>query len=107
MRRNFDRSQDDRKIVKLAAVNDMYKLVERPRWLLMFNSTTWENRFSAWVFEKYFRHELYTFLMKAVFDIIISQALVVSTNSCRLDINLYVGLGVTALKAAECAAIFF
>ena len=32
-RRNFSDYQDDRKIVKLAALNDKYKLVERPRFL--------------------------------------------------------------------------
>lgn len=34
IRRIYDKCQDDRKIVKMAALNDMYKLVERPKWLL-------------------------------------------------------------------------
>lgn len=86
----------------------MYKLVERPRYLLSFTGITWESRFSAWVFEKNFRHELYTYLMKSLFDIIISQAMVISVHdSCRLDINFYVGFGMIIIKVAEIAAIFF
>ena len=44
-RRNFADYQDDRKIVKMAALNDKYKLVERPRFLFSFENTIWEGKF--------------------------------------------------------------
>ena len=72
--RNFSDYQDDRKIVKLAALNDKYKLVERPRFLFSFENTTWENKFATWVFRKHFRTELFTYVMKSVFDIAILEA---------------------------------
>ena len=69
-RRNFSDYQDERKIVKLAALNDKYKLVERPRFLFSFETTTWETKFQTWVFRKHFATELSTYIMKSVFDLI-------------------------------------
>ena len=37
--------KDDRQIVKIAALNDKYKLVERPRFLAFFDTVTWESKF--------------------------------------------------------------
>ena len=73
---NFTNLKDDRQIVKIAATNDKYKLVERPRFLFSFDTTTWENKFATSVFRKHFNTELCTFLTKAVFDLFLSQALV-------------------------------
>ena len=70
-RRNFSDYQDDRKIVKLAALNDKYKLVERPRFLFAFENTIWEGKFATWVFRKHFGTEFFTYIMKCVFDIIL------------------------------------
>jgi len=51
---NFTEMKDDRTIVKIAALNDKYKLVERPRLLLNFNLVTWESKFATSVFQKNF-----------------------------------------------------
>lgn len=73
-RRNFSDYQDDRKLVKIAAVNDKYKLVERPRFLFSFETTTWENKFQTWIFRKHFATEMSNFISKIVFDIILAQS---------------------------------
>ena len=70
-RRNFSDYQDDRKIVKIAAINEKYKLVERPRFLFSFDNITWENKFAAWVFRRHFHTELYTFIMRGLADLIL------------------------------------
>jgi len=71
-RRNFSDYQDDRKIVKIAALNDKYKLVERPRFLFQFENTTWESKFGTWVFRKYFATEVFTYAMKSCADVILT-----------------------------------
>lgn len=77
-RRNFNDYQDDRKIVKIAALNDRYKLVERPRFLISFENTTWESKFGAWVFRKHFATEITNYIMRAVFDFVLAQAAIIS-----------------------------
>lgn len=47
MGRIYEDLRDDRAIVKKAALNDKYKLVERPRYLLNFETREWESRFAA------------------------------------------------------------
>ena len=74
---------------------------------LAFSNTAWEGRYSAWVFERHFNHELYTYLMKCVFDLVISQAFVASIyQSTKIEYNVYIGIAVVALKTAEICAIF-
>ena len=79
-RRNFSDYQDDRKIVKLAALNDKYKLVERPKFLFSFENSTWEGKFATWVFRKHFHTEFYTYVMKSILDIVLTQAAIVANN---------------------------
>lgn len=43
---NFDEVRDDKQIVKIAAQNDRYRLVERPRFLMNFESREWEGQFT-------------------------------------------------------------
>ena len=43
---NFDEVKDDKAIVKIAAQNDRYQLVERPRFLMNFESREWEGLFT-------------------------------------------------------------
>ena len=68
-KRNFADMKDDRQIVKIAATNDKFKLVERPRFLFSFDTTTWENKFATSVFRKHFKTELCTYITKAIFDL--------------------------------------
>lgn len=77
-KRNFADMKDDRQIVKIAATNDKFKLVERPRFLFSFDTTTWENKFATSVFRKHFTTELCTYITKAIFDLFLGQALVYS-----------------------------
>ena len=106
-RRNFSDYQDDRKILQIAALNDKYKLVERPRFLLQFENSVWESKFGAWVFRKHFRTEIATFIMKCAFDLILVQAAVIAVYEWnRLEINIVVGSGVAILKTMECFALF-
>lgn len=107
-RRNFSDYQDDRKIVKLAALNDKYKLVERPRFLFQFENTIWEGKFATWVFRKHFGTEFFTYVMKCVYDIILVQAAVVANYRLdRIEINLICGIGMLAVKVIEIFALFF
>jgi len=46
--------KDDRAIVKKAALNDKYKLVERPKFLMNFETREWEGRYAATQFRKHF-----------------------------------------------------
>lgn len=75
-RRNFSDYQDDRKIVKFAALNDKYKLVERPRWLLNFSTATWESKFATSVFRKHYQVEIFTFSLKALCDLFLVEAFI-------------------------------
>lgn len=106
-RRNFSDYQDDRKIVKQVALNDKYKLVERPRFLFQFENTTWEPKFGAWVFRKHFSAEVFTYCMKCVFDLVLVQAAIISKyNWNRLDLNLGIGSACLLLKLCECLYLF-
>lgn len=105
--RNFNDYQDDRKIVQIAALNDKYKLVERPRFLLQFDNTTWESKFGAWVFRKHFQTELANYIMKAVFDFVLAQAAIIQKyGKDRYEINILAGIGMIILKTVESLALF-
>ena len=54
-RRIFEELKDDKAIVKKAAQNDRYKLVERPKFLMSFESREWEGRYAAKQFRRHFR----------------------------------------------------
>jgi len=79
-RNNFSDYQDDRKIVKIAALNDKYKLVERPRFLFLFENTTWESKFGAWIFQKHVKTEIATFVIKSAADVLLAQAGVIAVH---------------------------
>lgn len=99
--------KDDRAIVKIAATNDKYKLVERPRFLFSFDTMTWESKFATSVFRKHFQTELCTFLTKAVFDLLLSQALVYAYyKNSRIEINILVALGVILWKVLDTMVLF-
>lgn len=53
-KRVFEDLRDDRAIVKKAAQNDKYKLVERPKFLMNFETREWEGRYAATQFRKHF-----------------------------------------------------
>lgn len=53
-KRIFEDLRDDRAIVKKAALNDKYKLVERPKFLMSFETREWEGRYAAVQFRKHF-----------------------------------------------------
>lgn len=53
-KRIFEELRDDRTIVKKAALNDKYKLVERPKFLMNFETREWEGRYAATQFRKHF-----------------------------------------------------
>lgn len=106
-RRNFSDYQDDRKIVKQAALNDKYKLVERPRFLFSFENYTWEAKFATWVFRKHFITEFYTYVMKSVFDVVLVQAFIVANNKFNaVWFNLLVGLTMCAFDIIMMFALF-
>ena len=107
-KRNFAEMKDDRAIVKIAAINDKYKLVERPRFLFSFDTTTWESKFATSVFRKHFSTELCTYLTKVCFDLLMSQALVYAIwKTDRIDINILVALGVLILRILDTMLLFF
>lgn len=100
--------KDDRQIVKIAATNDKYKLVERPRFLFSFDTVTWESKFATSVFRKHYKTELCTYLTKAVFDVLLSQALVYSKFAGkRIDINFGVAFCIIAIKILETLVLYF
>lgn len=104
---NFAEMKDDRAIVKIAATNDKYKLVERPRFLFSFETMTWENKFATSVFRKHFQTELCTFITKALFDLLLSQALVYAYyKNNRIEVNILVGLGVILWKVLDTMVLF-
>mmetsp|Transcript_13554 Transcript_13554/g.17164 ORF Transcript_13554/g.17164 Transcript_13554/m.17164 type:complete len:272 (-) Transcript_13554:151-966(-) len=79
-KRNFSDVQDDRAIVKIAAINDKFKLVERPRFLINFEMTTWESKFATSTFGKHFKTEICTFITKGVLDFLLAEAVAFSVH---------------------------
>ena len=61
-KRIFEDLRDDRAIVKKAALNDKYKLVERPKFLMNFETREWEGRYAATQFRKHFNQEACNFV---------------------------------------------
>ena len=87
-KRNFSDMQDDRQIVKIAAINDKYKLVERPRFLVSFDTMTWESKFATSVFRKHFKTEICTFIAKGILDLLLAEAVVFSVHG-EVSIGIY------------------
>ena len=105
---NFTEMKDDRTIVKIAALNDKYKLVERPRLLLNFNLVTWESKFATSVFQKNFQTEICTYFTKGIIDLLLSEAIVYAIyKGYRYDIYIYVAIGVVILKVIDTMVLFF
>lgn len=100
--------QDDRHIVKIAALNDKYKLVERPRFLSSFDTITWENKFATSVFRKHFRTEICTFITKGIFDTLLAEATVYSFYLTENVFGYYflVGILMGLLISAAIAVLF-
>lgn len=61
-KRVFEELKDDRTIVKKAAQNDKFKLVERPKYLMNFETREWEGRYAATQFRKHFSQEACNFV---------------------------------------------
>ena len=53
-KRTYEELKDDKTIVKIAAMNDKYKLVERPKFLMNFDTREWEARYAATMFRKHY-----------------------------------------------------
>ena len=100
--------KDDRTIVKIPALNDKYKLVERPRFLISFSMVTWEGKFATSVFQKYFQTELCTYFTKGIIDLLLSEAIVYAYyGNTRSDIYVYIAIGVIAIKVIDTMVLFF
>ena len=69
-KRIFEDLRDDRQIVKKAAQNDKYKLVERPKFLINFETRDWEGRYAATQFRKHFSQEACNFVTQSIFDVL-------------------------------------
>ena len=77
-KRIFEDLKDDRAIVKKAALNDKYKLVERPKFLMNFETREWEGRYAATQFRKHFNQEACNFVTQSVFDVLMMQGFIYS-----------------------------
>ena len=63
--------KDDKQIVKSAAQNERYNLVERPRFLFTFELREQENMFFSFLLQWNFSTEIFQQGSKALFDLII------------------------------------
>lgn len=105
---NFADIIDDRTIVKIPALNDKYKLVERPRILFNFTMVTWESKFATSVFQKNFKTELCTYFTKGIIDLSLSETIVYAVyKGQRFDVYIYVAIGVIAIKVLDTMILFF
>ena len=99
--------QDDRQIVKIAAINDKYKLVERPRFLVSFDTVTWESKFATSVFQKHFKTEICTFIAKGILDLLLAEAMVFSVHGhIQLGIYFIVAFGYIVYFSLATAFLF-
>lgn len=110
-KRNFSDMQDDRQIVKIAALNDKYKLVERPRFLSSFDTLTWESKFATSVFRKHFGTEICNLITKGIFDCLLAEAAVYSIymndeEHEELHFYILVGIIMVALLTSIIAILF-
>ena len=70
-----DLQKDDKQIVKRLAENERYNLVERPRMLFSFELNEQEKMFFSYMLTQNFRTELFHYISKGVFDIVIVEFL--------------------------------
>ena len=68
--------KDDKQIVKQAAQNEKYNLVERPRFLFSFDLRDQENSFLHSLLRQNYSLEVFQLVSKLILDIVIVEALV-------------------------------
>jgi uncharacterized membrane protein len=66
-----DLNKDDKLIVKRLAENERYNLVERPRMLFSFDLNEQEKMFFAFLMTQNFSSEVFHYIAKALFDLVI------------------------------------
>jgi hypothetical protein len=68
--------KDDKQIVKSAAQNDRYNLVERPRFLISFELKDQEQAFLHSLLKDNYSLEVFQLVSKSIIDLIIIECLV-------------------------------
>jgi len=96
-KRIFEDLRDDRAIVKKAAQNDKYKLVERPKYLINFETREWEGRYAATQFRKHFSQEACNFITQSIFDVLMMQGFIYSFELDLSYLHYYIIVGVSHL----------
>ena len=71
----FSELKDDKQIVKSAAQNERYNLVERPKFLFSFDLKEQEYRFYASLLQDNASTEIFQQISKIVFDLVVTEAL--------------------------------
>ena len=71
----FSELKDDKQIVKSAAQNERYNLVERPKFLISFDLKEQEYRFYASILQDNASTEIFQQVSKAIFDLVVTEAL--------------------------------
>ena len=71
-----DLNKDDKIIVKRLAENERYNLVERPRLLFSFDLNEQEKMFFAFLLTQNFSSEIFSYITKAIFDLVIVEFLI-------------------------------
>ena len=91
-KRIFEDFKDDRAIVKKAAQNDQYKLVERPKFLLGIESRDWEGRYAAISYNRNYSVDFCNFITESFFEVMLVQVFVYSKHANH-SVYFYVGAG--------------
>lgn len=87
--------KDDKQIVKSAALNEIYNLVERPRFLLSFELKEQENAFLHSLLKENYSLEVFQLVSKQIIDLIIIECLVFTffgSDSYYIYIGVFVGM---------------
>ena len=96
-KRIFEDLKEDRAIVKKAAQNDKYKLVERPKFLINFETREWESKYAATQFRKHFSQEACNFVTQSIFDVLMLQGLIYSYDFNIDSHHIFIISGVSHL----------
>lgn len=96
--------KDDKQIVKSAAQNDRYNLVERPRFLISFELKDQEQAFLHSLLKQNYSLEVFQLVSKSIIDIIIIECLVYTFFGSD---SYYIYVGVFLAQASFEAALLY
>ena len=96
--------KDDKQIVKSAAQNDRYNLVERPRLLISFELKDQEQAFLHSLLKQNYSLEVFQLVSKAIIDLVIIECLVYTFFGSD---SYYIYVGVFVAVIAPLSALLY